>query len=166
MKSTRRIPALPISHPGYYAVYLAKLLGSFATLGMAEDTWALNEGAIDEDAFLAQARAIQQEREAMFFSALERTRHGVVACVFDTTDRVQHMFYYGQADGPHAGVIEDLYRDMDRLVGQTMAQVDADTALFVLSDHGFCSFPARREPESWLLAERLSAPGGRTHGER
>ena len=45
-------PALPISYPTHYAVYLAKLLGTFATLGMAEDTWALNEGAIDEDAFL------------------------------------------------------------------------------------------------------------------
>src|SRR5439155_13987237 len=86
-------PALPISHPGYYATYLAKLLGSFATVGMAEDTWALNEGVIDADAFLQQADEIKQERERMFFSALDRTRRGVVACVFDTTDRVQHMFY-------------------------------------------------------------------------
>ena len=45
-------PALPISHPPYYAAYLANLLGAFATVGMAEDTWALNEGVIDEDAFL------------------------------------------------------------------------------------------------------------------
>ena len=47
-------PAMPISHPPYYAAYLARLLGSFATLGMAEDTWALNEGAIDEAAFLTR----------------------------------------------------------------------------------------------------------------
>ncbi|MCX6625926.1 MAG: alkaline phosphatase family protein, partial [Acidobacteria bacterium] len=86
-------PALPISHPSYYAAYLAKLLGSFATLGLAEDTWALNEGVIDEKAFLDQVYLTQQEREAMLFSALERTRRGVVACVFDATDRVQHMFY-------------------------------------------------------------------------
>ena len=75
-------PALPISHPTYYATYLAKLLGVFATLGMAEDTWALNERAIDEDAFLKQAWLTYSEREAMFFSALDRTRRGVVACVF------------------------------------------------------------------------------------
>ncbi len=66
---------------------------------MAEDTWALNEGAIDEDGFLKQAKSIQAEREAMFFSALERTRSGVAACVFDTTDRVQHMFYRRMGDG-------------------------------------------------------------------
>jgi predicted AlkP superfamily phosphohydrolase/phosphomutase len=150
-------PALPISYPSYYAIYLAKLLGSFATLGMAEDTWALNEGAIDEDAFLKQAQFIQEEREAMFFSTLDRTKRGAVACVFDGSDRLQHMFYrylkptaHGPGEARHAGVIEDLYRDMDRLVGRTMKYVDSDTALFVLSDHGFCSFRRGVNLNSWL----------------
>ncbi|MGH9614616.1 MAG: alkaline phosphatase family protein, partial [Bryobacteraceae bacterium] len=160
-------PALPISHPSYYAVYLAKLLGSFATLGMAEDTWALNEGAIDESAFLDQARLIQREREAMFFNALDHTRHGVVACVFDTTDRVQHMFYRHLEDGPHAHVIPDLYRDMDRLVGQTLKHVDEHTALFVLSDHGFCAFRRGVNLNSWLMRNGYLAllPGREESGE-
>lgn len=137
-------PALPISRPQYYAIYLAKLLGSFATLGMAEDTWALNEGAIDHQAFLKQTVLIQKEREDMFFSALEHTRRGVVACVFDTTDRVQHMFFRDRE------VIERLYCDMDRLVGKTLDFVDSNTALFVLSDHGFCSFERGVNLNSWL----------------
>ncbi|MGA2274185.1 MAG: alkaline phosphatase family protein [Bryobacteraceae bacterium] len=140
-------PALPISHPPFYAIYLAKLLGTYATLGLAEDTWALNEGAIGEDAFLRQAQLIQKEREAMFFSALARTRRGVIACVFDTTDRVQHMFH-GRPD-----VIEPLYCDMDRIVGKTLACVDADTALFVFSDHGFCAFRRGVNLNSWLRRE-------------
>ncbi len=150
-------PALPISYPSYYAVYLAKLFGSFATLGMAEDTWALNEGAIDEDAFLAQAKSIQSERETMFFGALDRTRRGVVACVFDTTDRVQHMFYRyidsareRSADSRHEGVIEHLYRDMDRVVGRALEYSDPSTALFVLSDHGFASFRWGVNLNAWL----------------
>jgi hypothetical protein len=145
-------PALPISHPSYYADYLAKLLGAFSTLGMAEDTWALNEHAIDSDAFLKQSYLIFEERKAMFFSALERTRRGVVACVFDTTDRVQHMFY-AQKDGggPYARVIEDLYCRADELVGRAMAHVDAHTVLFVLSDHGFTSFERGIDLNAWLL---------------
>src|SRR5260370_30914441 len=113
---------------------------------MAEDTWGLNEGAIDEEAFLKQAELIQREWEAMFFGALERTRHGVVACVFDTSDRVQHMFYRyldsgrgSRSDNSHGTVIERLYRGMDRVVGETLRYVDERTALFVLSDHGFCA---------------------------
>lgn len=151
-------PALPISHPHYYAIYLAKLLGTFATLGMAEDTWALNDAVIDDDAFLAQAELIKQEREAMFFSALEHTRRGVVACVFDTSDRVQHMFYRSidpqtnaAHDPRHVRVIENLYRDMDRIVGRAMEHVDGDTALFVLSDHGFSSFRRGVNLNTWLL---------------
>jgi len=147
-------PALPISQPAYYATYLSKLLGPFATLGLAEDTWALNDGAIDEDAFLKQAEFIQKEREAMFFSALEHLRGGVLACVFDTSDRVQHMFYRylspALAGDRHAEVIETMYRDMDRLVGDAIAYVDRDTAFFALSDHGFCSFRRGVNLNSWL----------------
>jgi predicted AlkP superfamily phosphohydrolase/phosphomutase len=150
-------PALPISHPPFYAIYLAKLLGTYATLGLAEDTWALNEGAIGEDAFLRQAELIQKEREAMFFSALERTRRGVVACVFDTTDRVQHMFH-GRPD-----VIEPLYCDMDRIVGRTLDYAAPDTAIFVLSDHGFCAFRRGVNLNTWLLREGyLTLTAGRT----
>ncbi len=150
-------PALPISHPSYYAAYLAKLLGSFATLGLAEDTWALNEGVIDEQAFLDQVYMTQAEREAMLFSALERTRRGVVACVFDATDRVQHMFYRyidpDRAEAPTGGfdtAIEQIYRRMDEVVGKALAHVDANTLFFVLSDHGFCSFRRGVNLNSWL----------------
>jgi predicted AlkP superfamily phosphohydrolase/phosphomutase len=144
-------PALPISHPPYYAAYLANLMGSYATVGMAEDTWGLNEGAIDEDAFLHQAWDIFAEREAMFRNALENTRRGVVACVFDTSDRIQHMFYRRlDTAHPHAGAIQEMYQRMDALVGQAMTFTDSGTALFVLSDHGFCAFRRGVNVNAWL----------------
>ena len=158
-------PALPISHPSFYAPYLAKLLGDYSTLGLAEDTWALNERVVDEDAFLEQAEQICGEREAMFESALDRTSKGVVACVFDTPDRVQHMFYrYLEPEHPaHAangnsferykGTIEDLYTRMDGIVGKTMRHVDDKTVIFVLSDHGFKSFQRGVNLNAWLQQE-------------
>ncbi|MCP5117035.1 MAG: nucleotide pyrophosphatase, partial [bacterium] len=147
-------PALPISHPSYYSAYLAKLLGTFATVGMAEDTWALNEGVIDEEAFLKQAYLTHEEREAMFFSALERHRQGVAACVFDASDRIQHMFYRyleGRAEGPLADTIEKMYQRMDNLVGRAAKFVDDDTVFFVLSDHGFGSFRRGVNLNTWLV---------------
>ena len=126
-------------------MYLAKLLGRFATLGMAEDTWALNEGVIDEQAFLEQTWLTHSEREAMFLNALDRTRRGVVACVFDATDRVQHMFYHHGS----TGVIEDLYRRADELVGKTLPHVD---------DARSCSYsPITASPPS--AAASTSTPG-------
>jgi len=69
-------PAMPISHPSYYATYLAKKIGPFATLGLAEDTWALNEGVIDDDTFLQMAYDIDRERQEMFMATLDRQRGG------------------------------------------------------------------------------------------
>ena len=142
-------PALPISTPSYYAAYLAKLFGSYATCGMAEDTWALNEGVIDEAAFLEQSYLTMAERESMFDNALMHTPRGVVACVFDTSDRVQHMFYRRLEAGDDA-VIADLYERMDRIAGKALAHANGETIVFVLSDHGFCSFRRAVNLNSWL----------------
>jgi predicted AlkP superfamily phosphohydrolase/phosphomutase len=153
-------PDLPISHPVTYSVYLSKLFGPYATLGLAEDTWALNEQVLDDDAFLAQCYANHDDRERMLFDALEKTKQGLCACVFDTTDRVQHMFWrYLEEDHPAARsvpkdqrprVIEHLYSRMDALIGRVMNQIDEHTLLLVVSDHGFKSFARCVNVNAWL----------------
>jgi predicted AlkP superfamily phosphohydrolase/phosphomutase len=158
-------PVLPISHPFIFSVFLAKLCGRFSTLGLAEDTWALNEGVLDEDAFLEQAWANHDEREAMFFQMLHRTPRGLVSCVFDSPDRIQHMFMrYLDEDHParrgddagvekYRTVIEDTYRRADALVGRVMADLDVSderTLLVVLSDHGFKTFRRGVNLNAWL----------------
>jgi putative salt-induced outer membrane protein YdiY len=67
--------------------------GLYATLGLAEDTWALNEGVIDEDAFLKQAWLLFDERKQQLWDVLDKTKKGFVTVVFDTSDRISHMFY-------------------------------------------------------------------------
>jgi len=159
-------PGLPISHPRSYAIYLAKALGSFATLGMAEDAWALNERAISESDFLTQAYSVFDERLQMFADALRKTRRGVAGCVFDTSDRIQHLFFRQMRerlpDAEFGGVIEDMYRRMDCVVGLALEHVDSATALVVLSDHGFCAFERGVNLNAWLRENGyLSAdPGG------
>ncbi len=153
-------PDLPISHPVTYSIYLAKLYGPYATLGLAEDTWALNEHVLDDDAFLAQCYSNHEDRERMLFDALEKTKQGLCTCVFDTTDRVQHMFWrYLEEDHPAArevprdqrpNVIPELYQRMDRLIGRVMEQIDDDTLLLVISDHGFKSFARCMNLNAWL----------------
>ena len=153
-------PALPISHPFTYAVYLAKTQGRYATLGLAEDTSALNEDVVDEDAFLKQTYLIHEERERMFFDALDKTTRGAVVCVFDITDRLQHMFFRhldenhpanaGRDNTTHRDTIRTLYQQMDDLVGRTMDKLDDDTVLFVMSDHGFKPFRRSVNLNSWL----------------
>ena len=162
-------PALPISHPFTYAMYLSKTQGRYATLGLAEDTSALNEGVVDEDAFLQQTYLIHEERERMFFDALDKTSRGAVVCVFDITDRLQHMFFRHLdarhpanrgRDGKHKDAIRKLYIEMDALVGRTMDAVDDDTALLVMSDHGFKPFRRGVNLNTWLYRHGFLAVKG------
>ncbi|MDP3716581.1 MAG: alkaline phosphatase family protein [Acidobacteriota bacterium] len=156
-------PAMPISHPSYYATYLAKRVGSFATLGLAEDTWALNEGVTDDGTFLQQAYDIDRERESMFFASLDRLRRGCLVCVFDATDRIQHMFWRdidpghpagrGREQAPHRDAIRELYRHNDALVGRVRARMRDGDVLMVISDHGFSSFRRGVNLNQWLLRE-------------
>jgi predicted AlkP superfamily phosphohydrolase/phosphomutase len=162
-------PAMPISHPSYYATYLAKKIGAFATLGLAEDTWALNEEITDDGTFLEQTYDIDREREEMFFAALERLKKGALVTVFDATDRIQHMFWRylekdhpaargaptngdGRPGGEHADAIEDLYRHNDAMVGRIRERLREGDCLMVISDHGFTSFRRGVNLNAWLHA--------------
>jgi predicted AlkP superfamily phosphohydrolase/phosphomutase len=153
-------PALPISHPFIYSIYLSKLFGRYATLGLAEDTWAINERIIEEAAFEKQCYLIQQEREKMFFDALQKTRRGLCVCVFDITDRIQHLFWR-YLDHKHPanrdkdterfkGAIENLYVEMDKLVGRALDKLGDNDVLIIMSDHGFNSFRRGVNLNSWL----------------
>ena len=154
-------PAMPISHPGYYAVYLAKRQGPFGTLGLAEDTWAVNEQVLDGWAFIDQAYLFHRERERMFLDSLRRMRKGFAACVFDISDRMQHMFFKYLVEGredseeerAYRKALYDMYREMDRLVGETRTLAGEDAALVVMSDHGFKSFRRGVDINAWLASE-------------
>ena len=81
-------------------------------------------------------------------------------CVFDTTDRIQHMFFRclddshpanrGKEVNKHKNVIEDLYVRMDGLLGRTLEKIDKETLFIVMSDHGFKPFRRGVNLNSWL----------------
>lgn len=154
-------PAMPISHPSYYSTYLEKRLGPYATLGLAEDTWALNEKVTDDRTFWTQTEDIDREREAMFFTALERTRRGLLVTVFDAADRVNHMFWRYTEDGHPAAegienpeladAIERQYVRNDEIVGRAMERLEDGDVLWVMSDHGCTSFRRGVNLNAWLL---------------
>jgi predicted AlkP superfamily phosphohydrolase/phosphomutase len=154
-------PAMPISHPEVYAIYLAKKQGKYATLGLAEETWSLNNRVTDEKIFFEQAMSIYEERERMFLDAVKQSKRGLVTTVFDTTDRVQHMFYRyldpthpaneGKDTEEWKDAISRVYEKADALVGKVWHLVeDPNTVFMVISDHGFTNFRRGVNINSWL----------------
>jgi len=156
-------PALPISHPFYFSIMLSKLRGPYATLGLSEDTWALNERVIDEGAFLKQSYDIYETRKTLLMDTLKKNKQGLVVSVFDTTDRIQHMFFrYRHDDHPankgkdttcYKDAIDQLYQKMDLLIGDVQDNLLENDLLIILSDHGFKSFKRGVNLNSWLYRE-------------
>jgi predicted AlkP superfamily phosphohydrolase/phosphomutase len=173
---TAPLPMYPLASPGEYAKQLAEQIGLFSTLGMAEDHTGLNNGRFDESAYLAQCALVKAEREKMTLHELERFDEGLFFVVFDTPDRVQHMFwrfrddshpFFDRERAPELSRrIEEHYRDYDPILSRVLERVDDQTLLVVLSDHGFNTFRRAFHVNTWLYEKGLLAlKNGKKPGE-
>jgi predicted AlkP superfamily phosphohydrolase/phosphomutase len=170
-------PLFPISSPWDYAGELERRIGPYHTTGMAEDHGGLTNERIDERSFLRQCDTVLAEREAMLDYELDRFEEGLLYCLFDTPDRIQHMFWRFLEPGHPANrdrvarpemesVIEDHYGRCDAIVARALERVDGETLFVTLSDHGFTSFQRGFHVNSWLRDEGyLALEPGREPGE-
>lgn len=170
-----QVQTLPISYPLGFAKKLAESIGSYSTLGLAEDVNALRDQVIGEQAFLSGCNLIMSERERIFFHMLQDFNEGILACVFDTPDRIQHLFwrhidqdhpfYNEQEAQAFKEIIPGTYRHMDGILGKTLERVDADTLIIVCSDHGFTSYRWSVHLNTWLVHNGFMAlNAGQTEG--
>lgn len=152
-------PAFSISYPDSYAQELYHAIGPYHTLGLPEETNGVIDEALPFDGFAQLLRDIQQEREKMFAEALSQFREGVLAFVFDTIDRAQHIFWMARdvghplhdaATNQYEVVIREFYERMDAVVGRVLDGLGEDTTLIIVSDHGFSTFRRAVHVNSWL----------------
>jgi len=159
-----RDPVIPLSSPPGYAAEMEERFGLYHTIGMPEETWSLNDGHMTDHAFLEVVRETLQEQENMFYDALDHHDSELVVSVFVQTDRVSHMFYRGidpqhplhkETDAESRDAIHWIYREADRVLGETMQRMGPDDRLIVLSDHGFAAFRRAINLNTWLVEEGL-----------
>jgi predicted AlkP superfamily phosphohydrolase/phosphomutase len=170
-------PFFPISDPPEYADDLARDIGLFYTTGMVEDHAGLNNERISEAAFLDQCSIAWRERESMMLHELDSFKEGLFYCLFDTPDRIQHLFWRYLEPGHPANrgqppssdftqVIDDCYRRCDTVVGKALDYSDDQTLFIALSDHGFNSFQRGVHLNTWLHDNGfLALKGGITPGD-
>ncbi len=130
--------------------------GPFLTLGWPQDTTGLDEGWINDEQFIALCQSIDDTREKIFFHHLNKFQEGVLANVFDTLDRLQHMFLQDRPD-----VVEAWYLRLDAVVGRADASLNGNNKqkarLLVLSDHGFARFDYKVHLNRWLVENHYLA---------
>jgi predicted AlkP superfamily phosphohydrolase/phosphomutase len=164
-------PALPISTPGSYSKELARRFGPYFTKGLPADTAALDNEVLDEEEFLAQDDVVLRESLQELDYELARFDEGLFFFYFSSTDQRQHMFwrlidpehpgYDANLAAKYGNTIENIYIDMDRVLDRVLRNVDRDTLLIVMSDHGFNPFRRGFNLNTWLLQNgyvRLAKP--------
>lgn len=154
-------PALPLTTPDSYAGELAKRFGPFFTKGLPADTSALDNRVLDEEEFLQQDDMVLRESLAMYEDELRRFESGLLFYYFSNADQRQHMFwrlldpqhpaYDAGLASRYGNVVENIYVEMDRVVGMTMDRMSPDTTLVVMSDHGFNPFHRGFNLNTWLM---------------
>jgi hypothetical protein len=139
-------------NPRRFARRLWRAQGPFLTLGMPQDTTGLEAGCIDETHFLALCDQILEDRERVLMAQLEDFQEGVLASVFDSLDRIQHVFWRDRKD-----VVEAWYVKLDCLVGRVRRRLVElgleDTRLVVVSDHGISEYQHKVHLNRWLMEQ-------------
>ena len=131
--------------------------GPFLSLGWPQDTTGLEEGCMSDEQFLDLCDSIFRAREAALFLQLRDYQEGVLACVFDSLDRIQHMFLRDRPD-----IVESWYVKLDSLAGRVLEYIQqnlpGDTQLLVMSDHGFTAFDHKVHLNRWLIDNAYLTP--------
>ena len=159
-----RDPAQTIAAPAQYAYDLAEEAGPFYTEEMPEDTKALRAGVLTAHEFLTQTQLVLDERKRLLDAELRRfageNERSLMFFYFSSIDQRHHMLYR-EADPADplrpadtaedlANAMRDTYRQIDEQVGKVLSAVGDNTAVVVMSDHGFAPFRRQVHLNRWL----------------
>ncbi|GAN34454.1 MAG: hypothetical protein DYG83_06265 [Candidatus Brocadia sp. AMX2] len=75
--------------------------------------------------------------------------------IFTETDRLHHFFweFTERNDPKYSPLFLDYYKKIDAAIGKIMENIDNDTTLILLSDHGFCALQQEVYINHWLKEE-------------
>jgi predicted AlkP superfamily phosphohydrolase/phosphomutase len=142
----------PYAGPRSFVKRTWKACGPFLTLGWPQDTTGLEDTCITDDQFLKLCSSIVDTREQVLMHHLDGFREGILASVFDSLDRVQHMYRRDRPD-----IVENWYIKMDALFGRVRERMDRlgdrKAQIITVSDHGFSDFSYKVHLNRWLVEQ-------------
>lgn len=148
-----------VSEPPEFVTEISEDLGPFYTAGFQEDHKARSNKVFNDEEYLAQVRYVLKERRQLLHYALDHYDDGLLFFYFSGTDLQAHIYWW-EGDDPHPvrppeearqynRVIDDLYAEMDQIVGEVQSRI-GDAVLLVMSDHGFSNFGRQFNLNTWL----------------
>jgi len=155
-------PEMPISTPADYSRKLAESIGLYYTQGLPDDTKALEEGVFDDPAYVDQSQLVLEERLRQFRFELDHFKQldsGFLFFYFNSPDQTCHMMWrnmdpasplHEEAGGQYPDRIRKVYMALDQAFGLALAELDDDTLVIAMSDHGFSLYSRTVHLNTWL----------------
>lgn len=139
------------------------VVAELKTLGYRIDVdgW---QGRRDRSALLDDVHAVLDARSRALFHFLRKERWDFFLCHVMSLDRMHHFLWdaFESGEEPWRERVLDVYRKLDRLVGQVVEETASDCELMLLSDHGFSAIRREVQVNRWLLEQgylALRPPG-------
>ena len=158
-----RDPAQPVSTPADESEKLAAEIGPYYTQGMAEETHGARTEALDTGEFIDQTKIVLAERRKMLEVELARFRKqgGFSFFYYSSTDLCAHIlwqlidpdhpFHHAEDAKRYGRRIDEIYEEMDDVLGHVMDTVPEGTRVVVMSDHGFAPLRRKFSLNTWLF---------------
>ncbi len=155
-------PEMPISTPSKYSRELAEAIGLYYTQGLPDDTKALEERVFDDDDYVGQSQMVLEERLRQFRYELDhfkRLESGFLFFYFNSPDQTCHMMWrnmdpdsplHEAAEGRYFDRIRQVYMTLDETFGLALDELDDDTLIIAMSDHGFSLYSRSVHLNTWL----------------
>jgi predicted AlkP superfamily phosphohydrolase/phosphomutase len=154
-------PIVEVSSPRDFAPSLASQAGVYNLIGWPCLTNPVKDQMLTDEAFLLHVRDLTEERRRKLRAGLAGKDWRFLFVLFSEVDRVQHAFWRHidprsplhdpQQARKYAPAVEEIYVAMDGVLGEILAAGGDDTAVLVMSDHGFAPFRRGVNINTFLL---------------
>ena len=104
------------------------------------DLLTMYDGRTSDEEYLEKSIQAIRNRWAIAQYLIKNRPCDFFMAVFTEIDRISH-FYWKYMDNTSSSLshaVQTIYMEMDRVLGELIDSMDADTSLMVYSDHGFC----------------------------
>lgn len=98
-----------------------------------------------------------KKRRDIVLYLMDRVGWDLFIGVFTGTDRLNHYFWddYENPESDFHRFFISFYEEVDKIIGQILTKLDDQTALIIMSDHGFAGLKKEVNLNAWLKQEGL-----------
>jgi predicted AlkP superfamily phosphohydrolase/phosphomutase len=114
---------------------------------------------VEKQRILYEAYKIIETRTNLALELMKRYEWDFFYVVYTMTDRIQHIFWaYDEnpelnQSNEYGGEINRLYKTMDSVTGRYLEEIDDETNVIVISDHGFEYIHSQFNIVNWMRNE-------------